>query len=273
MNKAFLSLKVPTQPEGECRHCSVLLEETMKGVEGVEEVHLKDDKLVFNYIPERVSQQELESRFKESAAAIEGRFRHETWALTGLDCADCAQKAELAIRKTDGVVRAALNFASANLTVEYEPAKVGREKIISLVQSLGYGVGPSPTATKPIVTTEFRLTGLDCADCAVQLNARLSTLDGVKEAKVNFGAGKLVVHLDPTRLSADAITRAVEESGYGAVPVGAVEKPKEALPAWRRHIGMLPTVASGLAFMVGGGVGFLSPLAELSIAAYTVAIL
>ena len=40
---------------------------------------------------------------------------------------------------------------------------------------------------------KFKLIGLDCANCAAQLENAISKMDGIESASVNFMTGKLVI--------------------------------------------------------------------------------
>lgn len=63
------------------------------------------------------------------------------------------------------------------------------------------------------VSSIFRLSGLDCADCAAHLEKRLAALPGVKSVVVNFGAAKLTI----SHYLTDAdIIEAVRQAGYQA---------------------------------------------------------
>ena len=42
----------------------------------------------------------------------------------------------------------------------------------------------------------FKLEGLDCANCAVKIEKNVKKLDGVKDATVSFFAQKLVLEAD-----------------------------------------------------------------------------
>ncbi|WP_081410985.1 heavy metal translocating P-type ATPase [Desulfotruncus alcoholivorax] len=92
----------------------------------------------------------------------------------------------------------------------------------------------------------FRLTGLDCADCAAKLEKRLAQMAGVESVEVNFGASKLTA-----RHSAcvKEIIRAVEEAGYGAEPAGVTVENKPAL-FWE-DVKLLLTAFSGLLLLTG----------------------
>ncbi len=52
------------------------------------------------------------------------------------------------------------------------------------------------------MTYKFKIEGLDCPNCAAKLADRLSKLDGVASAKINFLAEKLTVE---SELSADEL--------------------------------------------------------------------
>ena len=42
----------------------------------------------------------------------------------------------------------------------------------------------------------FRLTGLDCPNCAMELEKKLNKVDGVNSAQVNFMAMRLTIDID-----------------------------------------------------------------------------
>ena len=68
-----------------------------------------------------------------------------------MGCAACAARVENAVKETPGVVSAAVNFASANLSVEYDSAVVSPEGL----REAGYDLlvedeGVSPDALDEI---------------------------------------------------------------------------------------------------------------------------
>ena len=60
--------------------------------------------------------------------------------LTGMTCAACARRIERRLSKTEGVGSAAVNFATARATVEYDPARTGLRELSDAVRDIGYGV-------------------------------------------------------------------------------------------------------------------------------------
>ncbi len=64
----------------------------------------------------------------------------KSFAITGMHCANCAARIEKGIAETSGVTKASVNFATQELTFEYDPKMTDPEKIAARVRELGYGV-------------------------------------------------------------------------------------------------------------------------------------
>lgn len=75
---------------------------------------------------------------------------------------------------------------------------------------------PAPLAQ----TSQFRLAGLDCADCAAKLEKKLHTLAGVSRVQVNFATAKLTISYDGRQLTPAGIETAVAKAGYQAELLG-----------------------------------------------------
>ena len=63
-------------------------------------------------------------------------------------------------------------------------------------------------------TQHFRITGMDCADCAATLEKGVGGLAGVQSCSVNFGAARLKVDFDPMRTNESAIVDRIHPLGY-----------------------------------------------------------
>ena len=55
---------------------------------------------------------------------------------------------------------------------------------------------------------------MDCAACAVSIQAKLQKQVGVQAAQVNFASKEAVVQYDRTKLSPDKIIAAIDETGF-----------------------------------------------------------
>ena len=62
----------------------------------------------------------------------------QTFPVLGMTCAGCASSAESIVQQQEGVVEASVNFATGNLTVEYEPSLTQTEQLQKALQSVGY---------------------------------------------------------------------------------------------------------------------------------------
>lgn len=62
----------------------------------------------------------------------------ETYKVEGMTCASCANAAERAVRKLDGVVNQNVNLATEKLTVEFEDDKVDYDTLEKAISKAGY---------------------------------------------------------------------------------------------------------------------------------------
>lgn len=69
--------------------------------------------------------------------------QRSTYRVSGLDCPDCAKTVDKSVDSLDGVLSAALVFASGILVVEYEPEADPRDAVMDLVRRMGYGIEPA----------------------------------------------------------------------------------------------------------------------------------
>ncbi len=63
-------------------------------------------------------------------------------------------------------------------------------------------------------TLHFRITGMDCADCAATLEKGVGNLSGVQSCAVNFGAARLKAEFDAAVTSETAIIDRIHALGY-----------------------------------------------------------
>jgi Cu+-exporting ATPase len=140
-----------------------------------------------------------------------------TLPITGMHCANCALTVERSLKKAGGVSDAAVNFATEQATVSFDPALVRAADLVEQVKDAGYGV----------VTTrvELPITGMTCANCAATVERTLNRkVPGVVQAAVNFATERATVEYVPGVASVAAMIRAIEEAGYGVVQAAAQEQ-------------------------------------------------
>jgi Cu+-exporting ATPase len=78
-----------------------------------------------------------------------------TLPVQGMTCGACAARIEKVLGRTEGVVSANVNFATHRATVEYDPAKIGRDRLVERIVGAGYGVPEEPAAATPEAATDW----------------------------------------------------------------------------------------------------------------------
>jgi len=156
--------------------------------------------------------------------------------VTGMDCGDCAKTVEQSLRTLPGVAETAVNFVRGTADVTYDPARADVATFTRRIAALGYGVETPPAAAPDSETTwTFAVSGMDCGDCAKTVQVGVARLPGVREARVNFAVGTLVVAAAPTATTPETIIHAVAEAGYGATLRGAPAAPAAHAGWWRQR--------------------------------------
>jgi P-type Cu+ transporter len=89
------------------------------------------------------------------AAATQALERLEL-ELEGMTCASCAARIERKLNRLDGV-QAAVNYATEQATVSYDPRRVAADDLIRAVEAAGYGAALSSRAETEDATSSLRL--------------------------------------------------------------------------------------------------------------------
>jgi Cu+-exporting ATPase len=79
----------------------------------------------------------------------------------------------------------------------------------------------------PVAQSDLLIGGMDCVSCASLVEHGLRRTAGVKEANVNFAAGKAHVKFDPDETDLATLVAAVKKSGYSAEPITAGDMNRE----------------------------------------------
>jgi len=134
----------------------------------------------------------------------------KTLQISGMTCTACAASIEKGISKLDGVDSANVNFALERTTVVYDPDKANVEQFKEKVKDLGYDVVEQKA--------EFDISGMTCAACATKIEKRISKMDGVTNATVNFALETITVDYDESQVQTSDMIDAVKKLGYELIP-------------------------------------------------------
>ena len=137
----------------DCADCAQKLEKRIASHKGVESAAFNFGTSVIK-IKHTCPSSELLDIIEQSGYHVSAEnFKVTEFIVGELDCIDCANKFEKAIRMTPGVIRANLNFAVGKLTVEHTcPAG----DIISAARDIGYTIKVSGTAEKGSFIDRYR---------------------------------------------------------------------------------------------------------------------
>jgi len=133
-----------------------------------------------------------------------------TFSVAGMTCANCAMNIERSVKKLDGVDTANVNFAAEQATVSFNAQAVRPAEIVDRIHKSGFNV----------ITTraEFPVTGMTCANCAMNIERTLNKkVPGVLAAGVNFASERATVEYLPALTSLDEMAAAIRKAGFDAI--------------------------------------------------------
>lgn len=153
--------------------------------------------------------------------------------LKGLDCANCANKIEERVNKLEEVEEANMNFSLGRINIKIKNEDYKQNVInhvITIVKELEPDVEVSEykKVSKPLKKPNSNnhtntnkdneikliLEGLNCANCANKIEARVNNLENVIEASLNFSVSKLLIKFNENIEKAtiiDSVKKIVKE--------------------------------------------------------------
>ena len=111
-----------------------------------------------------------------------------------------------------------MNMIHGKLVVEPAGAPQGSGSDDRREVARAVGVGPSTAETIPTEQVEFRVSGMSCASCVVNIESVLGEIAGVDRVDVSFGTERATVEFDPTQVTPTQLQAAVADAGYRLVP-------------------------------------------------------
>ncbi|WP_435334936.1 heavy metal translocating P-type ATPase [Haloarchaeobius sp. TZWWS8] len=121
-----------------CSNCSATVQDALVGLDGVEEasVNYATDEASVTYDPDSVT---LAAVFEAvEGAGYDPVSRTTTVGITDMSCANCADTVGESLRSVHGVVRADVNFATDEASVEFLADEVSREDLYAAIEDAGY---------------------------------------------------------------------------------------------------------------------------------------
>ena len=141
--------------------------------------------------------------------------RSHKMSITGIDCANCAGNLERHIAKIDGLENVSINFMQEKLMFDCDP-----DKFPALLEEIKKCIDKyEPDAVlgedekshshdhhedKEISgrSHKMSITGIDCANCAGNLERHIAKIEGLSNVSINFMQEKLMFDCDPDKFPA-----------------------------------------------------------------------
>ncbi len=186
----------PTGPDSEvllpiggmtCASCVRRVERALGKVAGVHEanVNLATERATVHYDPALATLTQLREAVEHAGYTVP--TEEAFLPIDGMTCASCVRRVEKSLAKLPGVESAAVNLATEQATVRFNPAMVGRNEFRQAVERAGYGLRPEPVA--PAVGTSNVADAVD-ADTARKQH---EIADLQRKFLVSFAAGVVIM--------------------------------------------------------------------------------
>jgi len=67
-----------------------------------------------------------------------------------------------------------------------------------------------------MIKKKFKIGGMHCTSCAMNIDGELEDTEGVKSASTNFAKGMVEVEYDSSKLSDKDVIKTIKAAGYSA---------------------------------------------------------
>jgi Cu+-exporting ATPase len=123
-----------------CASCVAKIEKGLSKTGGITDakVNFATEKATITFDPSRVQMSDFVAIIRD--LGYEAGIEKVTLPIHGMSCASCVKKVEDALNGLEGVVRASVNFATEQATVQYIPGAVSMEDFRKAVKDAGYEV-------------------------------------------------------------------------------------------------------------------------------------
>ncbi len=162
-----------------------------------------------------------------------------SFTIDGMTCTACSSSIEKYVGSQEGINSISVNLLGETAEVEYDPSLINPDKIVDLVDDIGYGA----QAVKEVGTGEIDLSvsGMTCAACSSSIENYISSFDGVDSISVNLTTDKAHIRYNPSQIGIRDLIEGISDIGYTAsvakqeVDLDRLGKVEE-IKMWRRKL-------------------------------------
>lgn len=165
------------------------------------------------------------------------QWMRKTLWVQGMMLETSEAKLENVLGGLDGVQDARASYPDSSVVFSYDAGKISLRAICKAIRAAGYLVSETPPAKPPVpagrpdalsapaagggspalVRKTLRIGGMTCTSCEMRIENRLKKTEGIREARVSYGAGTAKVGYDPRVVTLEEIVAAIEKLDYKVV--------------------------------------------------------
>lgn len=134
------------------------------------------------------------------------KARNVAITVSGMHCANCANRLQKALSLKSGVISAQVNFGTSTAIVIFNPSQVSYAVLKKIIQDEGF------KAIEQNISVE--IGGMHCAACASSVKESLTEIDGVIDVTVNVVTETASLLYSATSINPADIRKAVSDAGY-----------------------------------------------------------
>lgn len=150
--------------------------------------------------------------------------------VTGLCMREREADLREAVAKMPGVKLVRVDFANAEVVLDYDRAKVldgarpaqlveRLDNLLKTASNHTFGIKPLCTVPRDRLTLiEIPVAGLDCKACSLAAYEAIYRLDGVEMATASFREGRVTALVDPTKTDRARLEAALKRHGVEVKP-------------------------------------------------------
>lgn len=125
-----------------------------------------------------------------------------------LRCETCRDQLQERLSRHSSIQNATIEPARARVRLMFDPESSDPRSIEQTVQSV------CDQIERERAHLRMTVEGMDCTDCATQVEHAVQSLPGVQWARVQFASAQLEVELNPASVAQRDVARAVRQAGY-----------------------------------------------------------
>lgn len=123
-------------------------------------------------------------------------------------CTQCVSRLIDDIKRLKGIIQVESSENPSQIIVEYDPSYTNIELIKNFAQRQGLKL------KKHYSHKHYRIEGLDCPDCAIKLEQKLSKIPGVTWVSLNFATSQIWFEYESEVVTSELILNIIKKAGY-----------------------------------------------------------